>query len=219
MIEEIKSIDLGNVNCYLIKTDSGFLLIDTGFANNRSILEKELNQSGVNSQNLKLVVLTHGDIDHSGNCAFLQQKYSVKIAMHRGDMDMAESGLFAGNRKVKSILLKTVQALFKPMFTKMMAGFERFKPDLFMEKGQSLKEFGLDAVVLHTPGHTHGSICILTANGNLIAGDIFQNRGKPHVSAIVSNETELAASVERLKGLNIKTIYPGHGKIFQMSRL
>jgi glyoxylase-like metal-dependent hydrolase (beta-lactamase superfamily II) len=219
MTEEIKSIDLGNVNCYLVNTGMGFILIDTGFADNRAVLQKELDASGVTPQNMALVILTHGDIDHSGNCAFLQKKYGVKIGMHRADLDMAENGMFHGDRKVKSFLMRAMQTFFKSRFVKMMADFEKFKPDLFLEEGQSLKDYSWDAVVLHTPGHTNGSICLQTAAGDLIAGDIFQNRGKPGISAIVSNETELTASVAHLKTLNIKTVYPGHGKIFQMSHL
>jgi hydroxyacylglutathione hydrolase len=219
MTEEIKAIDLGGVNCYLVKTTAGFILIDTGFANNRAVLQKELDASGVTPQNLALVVLTHGDIDHSGNCAFLQKKYGVKIGMHRADLDMAENGMFNGDRKVKSFLMRAMQTVFKSRFVKMMAEFEKFTPDLFLEEGQALKDYGWDALVLHTPGHTNGSICLQTAAGNLIAGDIFQNRSKPSVSAIVSNETELAASVARLKNLKINMVYPGHGKIFQMSQL
>ena len=71
--------------------------------------------------------------------------------------------------------------------------------------------------MLHIPGHSKGSLGILTGNNDLIAGDTLENRRKPHVTAIISDEAELAASIERLKKLNIQTVYPGHGAPFPMS--
>jgi glyoxylase-like metal-dependent hydrolase (beta-lactamase superfamily II) len=97
---------------------------------------------------------------------------------------------------------------------KMNAGFEKFKPDLYLEEGQNLKEYGFDATVLHLPGHTKGSIALLAANGELISGDILENRGRPRPTMIVDDETELAASLERLSKPGITIVYPGHGKPF-----
>jgi len=93
--------------------------------------------------------------------------------------------------------------------------YEAFKPDFFLTDNQSLSEFGFNATVLHIPGHTKGSIGILTDDGDLFAGDTFTNRKKPDGAMYIENEIELKNSVERLKKLNIKTIYPGHGKPFE----
>ena len=71
MPQEIKIITLnskaGSVNCYLVKTDTGYILIDTLFPTMRDALEKELENAGCEHGNLQLIVLTHGDIDHDGN--------------------------------------------------------------------------------------------------------------------------------------------------------
>jgi len=56
---------LGRVNCYLVKADAGYVLIDTGVSNHRAALEQELINAGCQPGNLKLVVLTHGDFDHT----------------------------------------------------------------------------------------------------------------------------------------------------------
>jgi len=60
---------LGTVNCHLIETDTGYILIDTGCSNKRTELEKELESAGCKPDNLKLIVLTHGDFDHTCNAA------------------------------------------------------------------------------------------------------------------------------------------------------
>ena len=96
MPQEIKTIRLplpfhiGSVNCYLIKTDTGYILIDTGSSNQRASLEKELDRLGCQPGNLKLIVITHGDFDHTGNAAYLRTKFTTKIAMHDDDAGMEE---------------------------------------------------------------------------------------------------------------------------------
>jgi len=58
---ELKSINLKGVNCYLLKTKNGFVLIGTGFKSKRVMLEKELASAGCKPGDLKLIILTHGD--------------------------------------------------------------------------------------------------------------------------------------------------------------
>ena len=65
MLPEIRTLNLGGVNCYLVKTSAGFLLIDTGFSGKRADLEKELASAGCKPGDLKLVILTHGCVHKS----------------------------------------------------------------------------------------------------------------------------------------------------------
>ena len=75
------------VNCYLVQTGAGFFLVDTGMAKKQACLDHELEQSGCRPGDLKLIILTHGDSDHSGNSAHLRERYGAKIAIHRGDLE------------------------------------------------------------------------------------------------------------------------------------
>jgi len=217
MSTEIKTISsslpyrLGNVNCYLIETDTGCILIDTGGSNKRTNIEKELESAGCNPGNFKLIVLTHGDFDHTGNAAYLRKKFGTKIAMHNDDSGMAERGDMFWNRRKGNILLGTIARILFRFGKK-----ERFRPDLYMEDGYDLSEYGFDAEVLHIPGHSKGSIGILTAYGDLFCGDLFENREKPALNSIMDDLTAANATVEKLKKLRIKTVYPGHGKPFSM---
>jgi len=54
-----------------VKTDAGFVLIDSGMSSNRASLERELRDAGCSPDDLKLIVITHGDPDHSGNASYL----------------------------------------------------------------------------------------------------------------------------------------------------
>jgi glyoxylase-like metal-dependent hydrolase (beta-lactamase superfamily II) len=216
MDEKIKIIALDFVNVFLVKAGEGFVLIDTGMPQHWERLEKELVSAGCSPGNLKLVVITHGDIDHIGNCAKLQEKYKVKVAMHEADAFMAEGGV-SPKRKVRTLAAK-IRILFFRLFRKKIT-FQKFKPDILFKEERDLKEYGLDAKIINLPGHTQGSLGILTAKGDFFAGDTLTNSKKPDIAVYVDNFPELKNSIEKLKRLNIGKVYPGHGKVFLFSDL
>lgn len=98
-------------------------------------------------------------------------------------------------------------------------GFDKFKPEIFLHDGQGLHEYGFNAKIIHVPGHTKGSIAVLTNQGDLFAGDTLVNYRKPHTAIIVENPDDLRESLEKLKKLNVRKVYPGHGKPFSMEDL
>jgi hydroxyacylglutathione hydrolase len=213
----VNVISLDFVNAYLVKAKEGFLLIDTGLPNHRERLEKELLSAGCLPDTLKLIILTHGDWDHTGNASRLREKYHVKIAMHPGDVSQVENGVFL-KRTVRPLLYKifmTVRML-KRKLQKNTMSIPRFKPDILFFDNQRLDEYGLAAKVIHIPGHTPGSIGVLTDEGDLFAGDTFVNAKKPADARIVENPAQLKNSIAALREMNIKTVYPGHGKPFAM---
>lgn len=205
---------LGSVNCYLLEGSDGHILVDTGGTNNRGDLERELGSLGCKPGNLRLIVITHGDFDHTGNAAYLREKFGAKIAMHKDDSGMAELGDMFWNRKSgNGFVRKIIPVLF---------GFgktNRFTPDIYLEGGNTLSEYGLDASVLNIPGHSKGSIGILTDAGDLLCGDLFDNTKRPALNSIMDDLSAGKASMEHLKGLGVRTVYPGHGKPFQMEDL
>lgn len=210
---EITAINLGGVNCYLLRTEQGFVLIDTGFQTQRAKLERRLEQAGCKPGKLKLILLTHGDIDHVGNCAYLHEKYGAPSAIHSQDASMVEQGNMGANRKAKADRLSFVFRLLT-LFTKRLAQkhpLERFKADLTVDESFDLREYGLDAKILHLPGHSKGSIGVLTDNSDLFCGDMYYNMPG---FRFVDDMKDHQASVKKLESLSIKKVYPGHGKPF-----
>jgi len=219
-MQEIKTITLslplkmGIVNCYLVKTGTGYILIDTGSSNQRGVLESELESAGCRPGNLDLVVLTHGDFDHVGNAAYLGKTFGAKIAMHGDDAGMVERGDMFWNRQTGNVLLRWLSPILF-CFGKQ----KRFNPDLFVEDRTDLSAFGFDARIVDLPGHSKGSIGILTAGGDLFCGDLFENTKKPALNSIMDDRAAANASVERLAAMGLKTLYPGHGSSFSMDML
>ncbi len=67
------------------------------------------------------------------------------------------------------------------------------------------------------PGHSRGSIGILTAHGDLFCGDLLENIKRPKLTSLMDDLAAAQASVEKLKSLEVKTVYPGHGAAFPLS--
>jgi len=217
--QEITTISLKfsfvSVNCYLIKVNDGFILIDTGFSLHKRGIERELNNAGCEPGNLKLIIVTHADFDHIGNCAYLREKYGARIVMHRDESEVAEHGDMLGSRPGWPRLIR---AYTRFIFLYLPIGkSKRFKPDVYLEDNQDLSEYGLDARVVHIPGHTAGSIGVLMGGGDILCGDLLLGNKKPKKNSLVDNAAEMDASIERLENLGVKTVYPGHGKPFKMA--
>ena len=81
---------MGSVNCYLVRTDTGYILIDTGGSNKCAELERELERYGCKPGNLNLIIITHGDFDHTGNATYIRKQFDSKIAMHSDDLLMVD---------------------------------------------------------------------------------------------------------------------------------
>lgn len=218
MRDIVETISLGGVNCYLIKEGESFFMIDSGFSSKRADLDKRLEIAGCKRGNFKLVILTHGDFDHAGNGAYLREKYGPLVAIHKDDAEMVERGDISVNRKARPdrvTLSFRVIRLLAPML--LPAGqFEKFKPDILLEDVQDLSSFGLSASVVSIPGHSKGSTGVLTTDGDLFCGDLLRNMTGNPSFPMIDDMAAARTSIEKLKKMNVKKVYPGHGKPFAM---
>lgn len=227
-------IDLSGVNCYLMKQNDHFILCDTGghllldkeFHNRKEELLHKLTIAGCTKDNLKLIILTHGDNDHVANAAFIRETFNAPIALHEKDLYLVQKPTlndFLSSFHYNSFLLNIVNKIMSKGIRKItqhtLDDFTPFTPDILLNDGDSLSSYGFDAKVLHLPGHTPGSIGILTSNHELICGDIFSNSRKPSMASNALDFDLLIDSIKRLHTLDIATVYPGHGASFKFSSL
>jgi hydroxyacylglutathione hydrolase len=131
--------------------------------------------------------------------------------MHKDDAGMAERGDMFWNRESGNTLIKMLApVLFR------FGKSKRFEADLFVDDGYTFSEYGFDASVPIIPGHSKGSIGIMTTNGDLFCGDLFDNTDNPMLNSIIDDPESAKTSVEKLRGFVVNTVYPGHGKPFSM---
>lgn len=227
-MQHIIRLDLKGVNSYLIPGSKGFILVDTGGYivtdkdpdNRRDILVKQLTAAGCHPGDLQLILLTHGDYDHTGNARWISETYHAPIAMHPLDRPLVWNVALEDvmqSFQYQSWILKLVFSLMKPTITKatkkILEELEAFQPDILLEDGMDLLEYGVQGKILHLPGHTPGSVGVLLSDGSLLAGDTLRShKGKSRRAMNAMDFTTLERSVAKLETLSVKTVYPGHGE-------
>jgi len=216
--EAITSISFDMANCYLLRAREGFVLVDTGLPRNRTRIDHAIEAAGCRPGDLRLIVLTHGDYDHAGNATYLREAFGGVIGIHADDAERVRRGDWQWGFKSKPDrflpLFRIVGQVVKP------GAFRTFEPNVLLENGQNLASYGYDGRIIGLPGHTRGSVGVLSADGDVFCGDLLGNFfGGPDLEFFIDDLPAARASVERLRSLGLRMIYPGHGKPFPLSAL
>ena len=199
---------------YLIESPNGLVLVDTGVPGNESKILRKMKDIG--RADLRLILITYAHFDHYGCAKSLRETTGAPIAVHRADAAaMAKGQTPLG--KVRS--WGRVGKIFFPV-ARIIWPTEQTPGDILVDEGFSLKRFGINAVVLHMPGHTPGSICLALENNYVFVGDLLSSRPWLHVQSYYAhNWLQVDDSFERLKQMKPTMIFPGHGKPFHGGEL
>jgi len=195
------------------------VLVDTGCPGEEERILRGLRRYNLAPDRLALLLHTHGHLDHAGSTRALKERLQVPTAVHLGDapkLRAGDSGLLVPLRSSSRVL-----SLF------LNPRFPAIEPDLLIGEGYSLAEFGIPATVVHTPGHTPGSISILFEDGRAIAGDLMMggslggalHPSEPGYHYFAEDLTELRRSIRKLLDRGAKTIYLGHGGPLEAGRV
>jgi glyoxylase-like metal-dependent hydrolase (beta-lactamase superfamily II) len=208
-IKKVTTIDCFGSNAYLLETDSSLFLLDAGYPKYHEKIRKEIKNNNPQNKPLKLIILTHAHFDHYGSAQRLKELTGAKIAIHRldsSDLHNAKtridrtnvSGFFG-----KTVLLPIGLLIFRPVKT---------PPDITFDNGFTFNEFGLDAKVIHTPGHTDGSSTIVVEDSLVFFGDLIvksNNFSKQKYYAV--SWEQIDSSINNVSTMHFKTGFIGHG--------
>jgi hydroxyacylglutathione hydrolase len=180
-----------SANCYIVgseKTKEG-LVIDPG-GNAKEII----NTINITHLKIKTILLTHGHADHIAALYDIKSFTGAQVAIHRSDNNF----------------------LYGPREYSMMWGISYRtpdQPDRLLDEGDFIEIGDLHFEVIHTPGHTPGSIC-LHIDDKVFTGDTLMFRGIGMTVLPGSNRRQLVDSIHsRLMVLPDETrLYPGHGR-------
>lgn len=206
-MSRIKRVPCGDVNCHLVQGEQGAILVDTGRVGYGERLLPLCQRWDV-----RLIVLTHGHLDHIQNAAFLAQRLGVPIAMHRADLELLEDNErqpMQAHRRLGRFLQNLSRKGFRDTL------LPPFQPDLYLEDGDSLSHFGVDAQVVALPGHTAGSIGIRTEDGALLVGDAMFHFLSVSPALIYADRRQMEESVAKIWTLHPTALYFGHGRPVQ----
>lgn len=121
---------------------------------------------------IKLIVLTHSHFDHAGSAGEIRDLTGARIAIHESERTYVESGGIIIPKGVNFLGKLTLPAfrIFKEI------SFQKFKPDILItDKPFSLSMYGIDGSIIHTPGHTMGSISVILNSGDAFVGCMAHN--------------------------------------------
>ena len=178
-------------NCYIIgsEADREGMIIDPG--DEAKLILSEVKDLGLD---IKVIALTHGHIDHIGALKEVKEATGTQVAIHTDDV-----------------------RVLKDRFLSIFLGIRRRSPpppDRLLNDGDTISVGELKFTVIHTPGHSQGSICLL-GEGVLFSGDTLFNYGvgRSDLPGSGSNHNQLIDSIQRrllVLDDDIK-VYPGHG--------
>ncbi len=212
----IHPIRLGVGYVYVLEGE-GVVLIDGGSPKQLDNLVKGLEKVRIRPDRVELIILTHGHWDHIASVRDIKELTGAKLAMHQREKEWLEKSLKPVPPGVTTwgrILSKTISALFVPLV--------RIPPaevDLVLGDGElSLAEYGIPGTVIHSPGHSSGSVSVLLETGEAFVGDLAMNafplRLSPGLPIFAEDTEKLRESWQMLLDRGAKVVYPAHGDPF-----
>ena len=198
--EGLHAVRLIGANAFLVAEDE-LTLVDAGHRGSIRILRRYLASIGRDVRDITRIVCTHGHPDHIGGVHEIARASGARVLMHPADMERLRirfREVFSGRPMPGAIIAYLTQAP------------ESADP---LADGDELPVLG-GLRVIHTPGHTPGSICLYSPTRRLvIVGDILQRmRGVVTLPNYVFTDDMSAArrSIARLADLDIDTILFSH---------
>ena len=180
---------------YLIRGDYKNVLIDSGVDKNFSKLQKSLLTLGLKIRDIDIVINTHEHFDHIGANRYFQD-YAL-IAAHR----------FAATKI-------TVEDRYVTMYKSGDLNAPSLKVHLWLESKSRFNLGNYSLNIIHTPGHTSGSICIYEpVRKILFAGDTVFAGGTLSYIGESGSVGDYIDSISHLATRKINELYPGHGKV------
>ena len=210
IIPNVYQLSIRAVNVFLV-VEKELTLIDVGLYGSSAQIADFINQLGRSVEEIGLIIITHNHFDHMGGLAELRELTRAKVAAHgAGILNTDEELPFPGGRGVGKLLR------FRPFSS--LRKHLALKPedvDILLEGGEVLEPLG-GLRVIHTPGHSPGSISFYSpGNRLLIVGDALVRSRRslrlPHKMVSIDREQAID-SVREMAKLDFDILCFGHGR-------
>lgn len=225
-------MDLNHINVWLVDTDEGCVVVDTGMAVSIGkeaweTIEREV----FATLPLRAVFVTHIHPDHIGLAAWLQQRFGVPVWMSRRTHELAQvmfSGVGAPFAEIEAFFrshgltdMNQIQPIFKPeRFARMSSGMPQVEREV--ADGEVLRWAGEEWTAMETNGHAEGHLCLTNPAAHvLISGDQVLPTISPNISFTFRSGDpnplgSYLSSLQRLRQLDEDTlVLPSHGRPFR----
>jgi glyoxylase-like metal-dependent hydrolase (beta-lactamase superfamily II) len=200
-------------NVYLLTSGEGLILVDSGLTGEVNHIVDQMQEQGFVLSQLHTIVLTHAHGDHAGGVTLLASRSGAKTLAHRDEVPYIE-----GTKTMPMASLP--ERLLNWMGERIIFRRVPCKVDRILEEGDAIES--LDGmIVIHTPGHTPGSICLYQPERRILfCGDALLNAnpmtGRPAFSLplrmVTVNNVQARDSVRKLSALSVDVLCFGHGE-------
>lgn len=208
-----------NINAYLLLGRRP-VIVDAGTPGSGQKIHNRITALGVDPDDVSLIVITHGHIDHFGSAAELHRLTGAPLAGHIADLGPYRSG------RVREPYLPTgPMGRLMARNRNLHVRAEPFEPAVLVRAETSLEDFGLAARIMPTPGHTAGSVSVLTDDGDLVAGDLIAGSfmglipARPANPPFHDDPRQNLASLREMLALNPARLHVGHGTALAPGRV
>ncbi len=174
------------------------LLIDTGVSRVAGAILRAVRATGVQPESIDRIVLTHYDYDHSGSAAQLARELDAPVAIHMADADLVTNPSDSpGLRRL--LYHQPVPQVLR---------WEAPEVATTLEKGDVVGDWR----VMHTPGHTPGSMSLVRDDVGIVGDALVFRRGRliPNVRHLATDLAAQESSTRRLANAGLRTVLPGH---------
>ncbi len=213
---ETQTIRVRETNCYLVRDGERAVLIDPGPPGGAAKVTVALTAAGVRPEDIRLILITHGHLDHYGATPEVKTWCGAPVAAYLSEP------AFSQDRRNALPPAQTLQGSVVRWFYLLFSPWVRFAPlqaDLLLDEGTDLAMYGLRGTTVLLPGHSPGSLGVFTAEGDLFVGDLFVNYTVPSQPIYLSDRRAWQQSFERARALRPRMVYVGHGEPFPGSEL